>query len=422
MSPGALNVRLLSIMRTPKEAISEILGRIEPITETEAVPIKDAAGRILAEQVVSDVNLPPFEKSMMDGYAVRSEDAIDGPWSLRKLGESRAGEAFKGAVGPGECIAIYTGAEMPDGANAVVMVERTREDAAGLMHSEGQVPPFQNVAHKGEVLAEGRGVLSAGRRLTPVDLALLAAVGCDPVPVFRRPRVSILTTGDELVPAGTKPGPSQIREGNTVFLAAAAKEAGVELLEIGIVADDRELLEAAFERAFEAGDVLITTGGVSMGKYDLVGPCLEAIGTEPVLHKVAIKPGKPIWFGVRGKKPVFGLPGNPVSSLLGFEVFVRPALVRLSGGALEDQAPRIAMGRWNGGSKSAAEREVNLPVAVTVGADGVPLLTPVPWKGSADVAGLSSAAGFGIISAGGAVTNGELIPWRPFACGSTGGW
>jgi molybdopterin molybdotransferase len=422
MSLGALNVRLRTIMRTPKEAISEILGRIEPITDTEAIPIKEAAGRILSEEVVSDVDLPPFEKSMMDGYAVRSEDTGDGAWSLRKLGESRAGEAFGGAVGPGECIAIYTGAEMPDGADAVVMVERTREDDAGLMHSEGGVPSFQNVAHKGEVLAEGRSVLSAGRRLDPVDLALLAAVGCDPVPVFRRPRVSILTTGDELVPAGTKPGPAQIREGNTVFLAAAAQAAGVELLEIGIVADSRELLEAAFERAFDAGDVLITTGGVSMGKYDLVGPCLEAIGTEPVLHKVAIKPGKPIWFGMRHKKPVFGLPGNPVSSLLGFEVFVRPALVRLSGGTVEDQAPRIAVGRWNGGSKSAAEREINLPVAVTVGADGVPLLTPVPWKGSADVAGLSSAAGFGIIPAGGSVANGELIQWRPFACGSIGGW
>ncbi|MFT5831058.1 MAG: molybdopterin molybdotransferase, partial [Bacteroidia bacterium] len=165
MSLGALNVRLRTIMRTPKEAISEILGRIEPITDTEAVPIKEAAGRILSEEVVSDVDLPPFEKSMMDGYAVRSEDTGDGAWSLRKLGESRAGEAFGGAVGPGECIAIYTGAEMPDGADAVVMVERTREDDAGLMHSEGGVPSFQNVAHKGEVLAEGRSVLSAGRRL-----------------------------------------------------------------------------------------------------------------------------------------------------------------------------------------------------------------------------------------------------------------
>ena len=404
-------------MRTPKEAIAEILSQIAPLEQQEMIILADAAGRILSREVTSDVNLPPFEKSMMDGYAVRSSDTSGGAWDLRKLGESRAGEAFSGSVGPGECIAIYTGAEMPEGADAVVMIERTREEGE-RMHSEGVVREFLNVAHKGEVLAEGRSVLSAGRRLDAVDLALLAAVGCDPVPVIRRPRLSILTTGDELVPAGSKPGPAQIREGNTVFLAAAAKEMGVELLEIGIVPDSREQLEAAFARALDAGDVLITTGGVSMGKYDLVGPCLEAIGTTPILHKVAIKPGKPIWFGMRGEKPVFGLPGNPVSSLLGFEVFVRPALARLSGRSLEAQRPRIAVGRWGGGSKAAAEREINLPVAVNVDSDGVPLLSPVPWKGSADVAGLSSASGFVIIPANGAVSAGELIKWRPFGSGS----
>jgi molybdopterin molybdotransferase len=405
------------------EAIAEILSQIAPLEQEEMVSLLDAAGRILARKVTSDVNLPPFEKSMMDGYAVRASDSCDGEWSLRKIGESRAGEAFGGAIAKGECIAIYTGAEMPLGADAVVMVERTRE-VDGSMHSSGAVHEFSNVAHKGEVLAEGRSVLSAGRRLDAVDLALLAAVGCDPVPVIRRPRLSILTTGDELVPASQKPGPAQIREGNTVFLAAAAKEMGVELLEIGIVPDSKEKLEAAFVRALDAGDALITTGGVSMGKYDLVGPCLEAIGTRPVLHKVAIKPGKPIWFGMRGEKPVFGLPGNPVSSLLGFEVFVRPALARLSGAAVEAQQPRIAMGRWNGGAKTAAEREINLPVAVTVDSDGVPLLSPVPWKGSADVAGLSSAAGFAIIAENSAIAPGELIRWRPFGCGSgaIGGW
>jgi molybdopterin molybdotransferase len=158
-----------------------------------------------------------------------------------------------------------------------------------------------------------------------------------------------------------------------------------------------------------------------------VGPSLEAIGTEPVLHKVAIKPGKPIWFGMRGKKPVFGLPGNPVSSLLGFEVFVRPALARLSGANLEAQRPRTALGRWEGSSKAAAEREINLPVAVTIGSDGVPLLSPVPWKGSADVAGLSNAAGFVIVPANSAIASGEVVKWRPFGCGSgstgsIGGW
>ena len=269
-------------MRTPKEAIAEILSQIAPLEQQEMIILADAAGRILAQQVTSDVNLPPFEKSMMDGYAVRSSDTSEGAWNLRKLGESRAGEAFSGSVGPGECIAIYTGAEMPEGADAVVMIERTREEG-DRMHSEGVAREFLNVAHKGEVLAEGRSVLSAGRRLDAVDLALLAAVGCDPVPVIRRPRLSILTTGDELVPAGSKPGPAQIREGNTVFLAAAAKEMGVELLEIGIVPDSREQLEVAFARALDAGG-----GGPALD--DRPGPAVAwatVAGPELVLRPLS---------------------------------------------------------------------------------------------------------------------------------------
>ncbi|MDF1799092.1 MAG: molybdopterin molybdotransferase MoeA [Planctomycetota bacterium] len=402
-------------MRTPQDAIADILKHITSLQDVEEVPLSEACGRILASEIRSDVDLPPFEKAMMDGIALAAEDSSEGDWDLELVGESRAGVGFDGELQRGQAIRIYTGAELCAGADAVVMVERTREEA-GRVHSSGLVPAGQHVSHKAEILGIGRTVLSPGHRIDAIDLTLLAAVGADPVQVFRRPRITVLTTGDELVPPSAVPGPGQIREGNTIFLAAAATAAspGCVLVEVGIVPDDPEQLKARFERALTEGDALVTTGGVSMGKYDLVGPCLEAIGVEPILHKVAIKPGKPIWFGKRGTKPVFGLPGNPVSSLLGFEVFVRPALAALGGAGPEEQAERLATGRWDGPPKSAAERQLNLPVAVSRGDDGVALLSPSVWRGSADVAGLASAGGFAIIPADSAVATGELIQWRPF--------
>lgn len=377
-----------------------------------------AAGRVLAAEVVSDMNLPPFEKAMMDGFGFAAAESREGPWDLEVIGESRAGVGFDGEVGPGQAVAIYTGAPLPKGIDAVEMVEKTRTEG-GRVFLEGRVAPGQHVAHLGEVLAEGRSVLSRGRRVTPIDLTLLAAVGADPVAAFRRPRISILTTGDELVAPSEMPGPDQIREGNTVFLGAAAvaHSPGCEVLRVGMVPDEQAALEEAFGRALDEGDALVTTGGVSMGKYDLVGAALEAVGVEPILHKVAIKPGKPIWFGKRGNKPVFGLPGNPVSSLLGFEVFVRPALACLAGAGPEEQAERLGRGRWDGPSRAAAERQLNLPVSATLGDDGVLNLAPAAYKGSADVAGLAAAHGFAIIPASSAVASGELIAWRPFGGG-----
>jgi len=405
-------------MRSPREAIAEILKHTEPLEELEQVELGQAAGRVLAREVVSDVNLPPFEKSMMDGFGFSAHDSLDGAWDLEVIGESRAGGGFDGEVGPGQAIAIYTGAPLPKGVDSVQMVEKTRLDG-GRVFLEGRVQAGHHVAHLGEVLALGKSVLSRGHRITPIDLTLLAAVGADPTPVFRRPRISILTTGDELVAPSATPGPDQIREGNTVFLGAAAiaPSPGCEVLRVGMVPDSQAALEEAFARALDEGDALVTTGGVSMGKYDLVGAALEAVGVEPILHKVAIKPGKPIWFGKRGNKPVFGLPGNPVSSLLGFEVFVRPALACLAGAGPEEQAERLSRGRWDGPSRAAAERQLNVPVSATRGDDGVLNLAPAAYKGSADVAGLAAAHGFAIIPPNSAVASGELIAWRPFGGG-----
>lgn len=399
------------------------MTRIPGPLGVEIVPLAHARGRSLAARVASDVDLPPFERSAMDGYAVRASDLAPGAFedggkaverALPCVGESRAGEPFPRPVPPFACVAIYTGAELPSGADSVVMVEHVRREGNDVLF-RGAPRKGQNVSHRAEILAVDRPVFEPRRRLSAIDLSVLAAVGCDPVQVFRRPRVSILTTGDELVPVREKPGPGRIREGNTWFLRAACEALGCEVLRSEIVRDDETALELAFRRALDEGDVVLSTGGVSVGRYDLVGPVLERTGVEPVLHKVAIKPGKPIWFGMRALTPVFGLPGNPVSALLGFEVFVRPALARLAGMPVEEERQRLRTGRWGGADVAGQDREVNLPCLVRQGSDGVEELLPLPWKGSADIVALTAAGGLVIVPPETTLAGGALAAYRPLA-------
>lgn len=407
----------LRAMRTPSEAIADIVGRVRALGSSERVALADASGRCLAQACASDVDLPPFEKSMMDGFALRAADAAAG--ELACVGESRAGAAFAGPVPQGACVEIYTGAPLPADCDSVVMIEHATRDGARV-RVPAQVRPGQNVSHRAEVLAIGRAVLTPPRRLSPVDLAVLAAIGVARPLVFCKPRVAVLTTGDELVPVDARPGPGQIREGNTRFLAAALAACGAELTEVGIVRDDPAELRARFAAALERSDVLVTTGGVSMGKYDLVGAALESLGVAPVLHKVAVKPGKPIWFGLAPRagaqgepKPVLGLPGNPVSSLLGFELFVRPVLAVLEGAPPSECVERSALGRWMGAPPKPDERQNNVPVAVRAGADGVAELHPLAYKGSADIVALTAAHAFAVFEPGASAATGALVRYRP---------
>jgi molybdopterin molybdotransferase len=401
-------------MLTPSEALARVLEHIGPPERIESVPLARAAGRILARAALSDVDLPPFEKSMMDGFALASASLPATGGTLALLGESRAGTPFSGAVPPGACVEIFTGAELPAGCDAVEMVEQVTRTGPEVRFARG-VARGQHVAHRAEVLAEGATVYGPRRRLSPADLSVLAAVGGDPVPVFARPRVSILTTGDELVAPREKPGRGQIREGNTFFLAGACEALGCVVVRAGILRDEPEVLERAFGNALDDSDVLVTTGGVSVGKYDLVGAAFERLGVTPILHKVAVKPGKPIWFGKRGKTPVFGLPGNPVSTLLGFELFVRAALVRLGGDAPELERERLALGRWLGRAEKGGDRQNNLPVRVTQAADGVFELTPIPFRGSADIVAAAQADGLAIVPLGRGIEPRELVQFRPLA-------
>jgi molybdopterin molybdotransferase len=406
-------------VRTPAEAIAEILGRIGAQVHAESARVEDvrlarAAGRVLARRVASDVDLPPFEKSAMDGFAVRSADfsGAAGPLTLKLAGESRAGAPYSGRVRAGECIEIYTGAELPEDCDAVVMVEKSVAEA-GRVRLDDHPKPGQHVCHRGEDLRVDENVFVPGRRLSPIDLSVLAAVGCDPVRVFRKPRVGLLTTGDELVAPSIKPGRGQIREGNTFYLAARAEHAGAEVVNLGVVPDDEEVLERRFREVLDTCDVVMTTGGVSMGKYDLVGQVFERCAVEPVFHKIAIKPGKPLWFGMRGRVPVFALPGNPVSCLIGFEVFVRPALARMEGADESEWRERLRLGRWKGKPTSSNPRQQNLPVRIEQAADGIDELLPLEWTSSADIVELSRAQGLAVIEPGTVRQAGELVAYRP---------
>lgn len=405
-------------MLTPSDALRQILGRVTPLGRIESVTLEAAVGRVLAGEVRSDVDLPPFDKSAMDGFAVHAADfepalAPGGERALSIVGESRAGAPYDGPVPPGACVAIYTGAEVPPDCDAVVIVEQSRPLEGGRVALSDRPAKLQNICNRGMDVAAGATVLASGRRIRAVDLALLAAVGAEPVSVLARPRVTILTSGDELVPPSARPGRGEIREGNTLHLAAMARAAGAEIVRRAVVRDDLDVLARAFAAALEDCDALITTGGVSMGKYDLVGAALERCGVEGLFHRVAIKPGKPLWFGARGATPVFGLPGNPVSCLVNHELFVAPALRKLGGEPDDALVPRARCGRWSGAARQPNSREQYLPVVVRAGEDGVDRLEPVKWNGSADVAGISRCEALAVVPADTALSPGALLAWRP---------
>lgn len=314
--------------------VIEVVGAREskpPATETIDLSRdpSGALGRILAAQIIADRNYPPFDRSIRDGFALRSADAAEPGARLRLIGESRAGFAFSGTMNAGECVRILTGAPMPRGANAVMMHEYTR--------SEGDFVVFEQAARAGQhfVLAGaearvGEILVPRGARLGYAELAVAAEVGHVRVEVSRRPRVAILSTGDELVALGEKPGPFQIRNSNNVSLAAQVTLAGGEPVLEGSALDDIAELRARIERGL-AADMLILSGGVSVGKYDLVEQVLQDLGAEIFFESVAIRPGKPAVFGWCRGKPVFGLPGNPVSTMVTFELLAAPAIELLCG-------------------------------------------------------------------------------------------
>lgn len=319
-------------MLTVDEVRSRVLASVGPL-DVKEVRVADAFGLVLVDDVRAPHSLPRFANSAMDGYAVRGSDtersSIDNPVELEVVGEIRAGDPGDIEVKPGTAVRIMTGAPLPSGADAVVQVEET-EESEGVVTVKGSTATGRNVRPAGDDVKEGDLVVAAGAELGPGELALLASLGASPLKATRRPRVATLATGDELVAPEEIPRDGQIRDSNSVALRTLVQEAGGIPLEFPPVADDREATLATFERAAADADLIVSSGGVSVGRYDFVKAVVEELGAIQV-WRVAMQPGKPIVVGEVKSTPFIGLPGNPVSIHVGFEQFVRPAIRKLRG-------------------------------------------------------------------------------------------
>jgi molybdopterin molybdotransferase len=367
---------------TLEEAQRLVLARVERLP-SERVGIAAAAGRVAAEDALARVDLPPFASSAMDGFAVRAADL---PATLPVVAESAAGLPAGRELRAGEAIAISTGAVVPEGADAVVPLELVYEHDNDV-EIGSRVSPGTNVRPPGGDVAVGEIVVAAGTRIAASQIGALAASGVAELLCAQRPRVAVVSTGSELVPPGTPLGPGQVYEANAVMLAAALAASGAEVESLPAVADEASAHRATLERGL-AADVLVTSGGVSVGSHDLVRAIEEELGVEEVFWRVAIKPGKPVSFGVRGRTLVFGLPGNPVSALVGCELFVKPALRALQG--LLEPAPRFETGRLAGPLRRNEARDEFVRARTQVEADGI-VLEPLRGQESHMIARAATA-------------------------------
>ena len=389
MSPGDL---------VPIERARElVLERARPMG-TEPVPLRRALGRILAEPVTAADDVPGFDNSAMDGFAVRSADvagaSIEAPRELAIVGESRAGHPEGRNLEPGEAIAISTGAMIPAGADAVVRVEDTSRDGDRVV-VVAEAPEGNNVRRAGDDVRRGETLLGPGARIGAAELGALASVGVSEAPCAKRPVVSVLLTGDELVEPGTPLGPGQIRDSNAYTVPPLASGAGADLAAVEIVGDDRAATIAALERCLTA-DVAVICGGVSVGEHDHVRPALEHLGVEQVFWGVSLRPGKPTYFGTAADGTlVFGLPGNPVSAMVTFVLFVRPALLAMQGA---DPAAGRVTARLAVDYVTAPGRAEAIRVALGTGPDGW-VATPTGPQGSHVLTSMLGADGLAFAAA-----------------------
>ncbi len=337
MPVSASSARTASRTLTVDEALERILARVRTL-DTERLDLMDALGAVLAEDVAAERDVPPFRNSAMDGYAVRGADVASVPAKLTVVGDIAAGAVPIRPIGPGEAMRIMTGAPMPDGSDTVVRVEDT-DNRIDVVTVTVVTKPGTSVRAAGEDLKQGETILTRGTVLRPAELGVLATMGRKAVGVTRRPRVAVLSTGDELVEVDDELRPGRIRDANRYSLSAAARAVGAIPLALGIVRDTADDLRRAFRDAAGKADVIVTSGGVSVGDHDHVKPVVDELGSMD-FWSIAIRPGRPLAFGEIDGKPIFGLPGNPVSSLLGFELFVRPALLKMAGRRLL-RRPRV---------------------------------------------------------------------------------
>jgi len=368
------------------DAVKRVLstvGRLPPVEEA----LENVSGCVLAADARCPESIPPFSRSTMDGYAVRSQDFTATPQEFKVVEEIPAGKVPRRSIMSGQAARIFTGAIVPDGADAVII----QEDAQPLGDDRVRFPssptPGQFIMNAGDIARSNELLLEEGHVLTPSAIALLASVGSTKVPVYPRPRASVLATGDELVEPWVPPGPAHVRNSNAPMLVSALRAAGAEPEYVGIAKDNPASLRSLLEKGLSA-DILLVSGGVSVGTHDLVGRELENMGVEPVFTRVAVKPGKPLFFGRNGGTVVFGLPGNPASSLVGFELFVRPALYKMRG--FGEKPPQFRSGELRSSIAAKRDRLTFLPATFARSPSGA-AVELLKWAGSGDIKAMTHA-------------------------------
>ncbi len=386
-------------MISVEQALAEILAQV-PNGRPTFCALSDSVGRTLAEDIQSDIDSPPYDKSLVDGYAVIAADIHSGV-TLEVLEAVMAGETPTQSVQPGTAIQVMTGAPLPPGADAVVMVEQTTRDLEVVTIEQDSIQPETNVMRQATSLAQGETILTRGTIIRPIEVGILAEIGCSSVPVFPQPKLAVISTGDELVDASEVPQAGQIRNSNGPLLQALGQEFGAKAQSLGIGVDDLSALSDLVKSGLEA-DILILSGGVSAGVRDLVPAVLNQHGVEQIFHKLKLKPGKPLWFGIHqhaeGRRTlVFGLPGNPVSSLVCFLLFVTPVISLWQGGS--GNCLRKTKACLNSEFQQRGDRPTYFPAQLTE-QDGTRYVTPLAWKGSADQRTLSEANALAFFPAG----------------------
>ena len=387
-----------------EEAQRHVLDRVAPLEPVD-IPLADALGAVVAADVVATEAVPPFANSAMDGYAVQAVDTTGAPVELQVVGMIAAGAAPKGSVGAGEAMRIMTGAPMPDGADAVVLVERTRTEGDRVT-VEIEVTAGTSVRGVGDDVSPGDVVAATGTVLSPGHLGVLASVGVETVTVHRRPRVGVLSTGDELIEHGEL-ARGQIRDSNRPTLLALVRESGFEGIDLGIVIDDEKSVGRALAHAVDECDAVLTSGGVSMGDLDFIKVVLDRLGDMRWMQ-VAIKPAKPLAFGTIGHVPVFGLPGNPVSSMVSFELFARPALRRMAGHVDLDRRHVRAVAP--DGVRRRPDGKIHfVRVVASQGDDGTWSVRSAGGQGSHQLSAMAAANALAVVPDGDGVAPGDDV-------------
>lgn len=391
-------------MITISEALQIIERETKPLAG-ELVAIGGSVRRVLAEDIVADMDMPPFDRAQMDGYAVTAADTENAPAELKIVGESAAGRGWHYEMKAGEAVRIMTGAPVPSGADAVQKVELTSEDN-GTVKIEKPVNLGQSIVKRGEEIGIGETIFSAGTVITENMIASLAAFGYAKVSVAKRPRVTVLPTGTEIVEVDQEPGADQIRNSNAVMLKAFSDRYGLAST-LPIARDDIDDLKSKIKTAVGTSDILVITGGVSVGKYDLTKVALRDLDAEIFFERLQLKPGKPTVFARLGDTLVFGLPGNPVSTAVTFYLFVQKAMLLTQGAAHSDLRPGFAVLTRSG--KGAKDRDSYLPATLKSGNGGQLFAEPLKWGGSSDFVGFARAEALIIVPAGRSFDEGDVV-------------